>query len=100
LFRITVHNDSRELIGPYSIRLIDMETGLNVSNNIAVTPEGALFPGGTMSWDFAAKVPHHYGVRIRGDIVFRDSSGNNWRRRNVEPIELFTERPPWVTPTS
>lgn len=94
--KITLHNGSDELIGPFSIGVYDYETGVTAGGNMRMARRDPLLPGETYSKSFGVSTGHARGHLLRGDIVFRDSSGTVWRRRGAEPIEEHADTPPWV----
>lgn len=93
--KITLHNGSDELIGPFSLGVYDYESGVTAGGNMRMARRDPLLPGETYSTSFGIATGHARGHLLRGDIIFRDSSGTVWRRRGAEPIEESTDVPPW-----
>jgi hypothetical protein len=93
--KITLHNGSDELIGPFSIGVYDYESGVTAGGNMRVARRDPLLPGETYSTSFGVETGHARGHLLRGDIIFRDSSGTAWRRRGAEPVEEYTGDMPW-----
>lgn len=93
--KITLHNASDELIGPFSIGVYDHEAGVTAGGDMRMARRDPLLPGETYSTLFGIATGHARGHLLRGDIIFRDSSGTVWRRRGAEPIEEYTDVPPW-----
>lgn len=93
--KITLHNGSAELIGPFSIGVYDYESGETANGNMRMSRRDPLLPGETYSTSFGVPTGHARGHLLRGDIIFRDSSGTIWRRRGAEPIEEHKGDQPW-----
>jgi hypothetical protein len=93
--KITLHNGSDELIGPFSIGVYDYESGKTAGGNMRMARRDPILPGETYSTSFGVATRHSRGHLLRGDIIFRDSSGTAWRRRGAEPIEEYTDDMPW-----
>lgn len=94
--KITLHNGSDELIGPFSIGVYDYELDETTANSTRVSSRDPLLPGESYSTSIGVATEHGRGHLLRGDIVFRDSSGEVWRRRGAEPIEELEDQPPWT----
>jgi hypothetical protein len=95
IVRVTIHNGSDELIGPYSIGIYDYQTGASPEGDIRSGRRDPILPSGSESTALGAPTAHGRGHLLRGDIIFRDSSGTVWRRRGAEPIEEYIDTPPW-----
>ena len=93
--KITLHNGSDELIGPFSIGVYDYEGDEVPGGNMRTARRDPLLPSETSSMSFGVETAHKRGNLLRGDIIFRDSSGQVWRRRGAEPIEEYDGDPPW-----
>ena len=93
--KITLHNGSEELIGPFSIGVYDYETGETAGGKMRIARRDPILPGQTYSTSFGVPTSHARGHLLRGDIIFRDSSGTVWRRRGAEPIEEHASDLPW-----
>lgn len=94
---IAVHNGSKELIGPVRLQLVDGES---------VVPDPSarietIDPESEYVVNFVVKNPHAPGfVVLRPTIIFRDASGQWWRRHRAEPIERVHDDPENQGPTA
>lgn len=94
---IALHNGSKELIGPARVQLIDNDVMIDVySAQIeAIDPESEFVV------HFIVPNPHHPGVNVfQPTVIFRDASGQWWRRHRSEPIERVHKDPENKGPTA
>ena len=91
---VALHNESDELIAPFAVKLLDTATGDDIRNYTFIVRD-PLLPKDTRLQYFGVVLPLGEGYRLRGDVIFKDSSGTVWRRRGSEPIELYADALPW-----
>jgi hypothetical protein len=98
-FTATIHNGSKELIGPARVQMISgvTEELLDVAS---ITLE-AVEPETDVALDFTFVNEHHPGFAPAAtSLIFRDASGQWWRRHRSEPIERVHDDPENSGPTA
>lgn len=98
---VTIHNGSRELIGPARVQLVNLagipqaweQTSISVD---VIEPECDFVVGFTWVNNLFPGQPG-----LATTLIFRDASGQWWRRHRSEPIELVHDDPEnsGLTPT-
>ncbi|MGW9632218.1 hypothetical protein ACWGST_16090 [Agromyces sp. NPDC055520] len=92
----TVHNRSKELIGPIRLQLT---AGDDVIQDPSARIE-AIEPESEYSVQFILPNPVHPAFQVpRATILYRDASGRWWRRHRAEPIERVHSDPENAGPT-
>jgi hypothetical protein len=94
-----IHNGSNELIGPAKLQLVDTgPKGVVFAEFAALT--GVVEPESDHVLSFVFPNPHHPGQPGLGTtLIFRDSSGQWWRRYRAESIEAVHDDPENAAPT-
>jgi hypothetical protein len=96
---VIIHNGSKELIGPARVQMVNGGTGrtwdeFSISVG-AVDPESDYVVGFT----WINKV-HPGQPSLASTVIFRDASGQWWRRHRAEPIERVHDDPENTGPTA
>lgn len=87
-----IHNGSKELIGPVKLQVVD--TGLGTTYDTFSAIYGSVEPESELIVDFILCNVHHPGSPGLGTtVLFRDASGQWWRRHLAEPIERVHNDP-------
>ncbi len=95
---VIIHNGSKELIGPARVQMVNGGTGRTWDEfSISV---GAIDPESDYVVDFTWINEVHPGQpSLATTVIFRDASGQWWRRHRAEPIEQVHDDPENVGPT-
>jgi hypothetical protein len=89
---VTVHNGSKELIGPVKLQIVD--TGLKTTYDTFCSNFALVEPESDYVVSFTFRNIHHPGSPSLGStVLFRDASGQWWRRHLAEPIERVHDDP-------
>ena len=81
-----VHNLSDELVPEVILRLWDARANVPI-DGIELRPKRALAPRSFQIYGVFLKTEAHLHQGVEPVIVFRDSDGHWWRRRQTDPIE-------------
>ncbi|MBY6061015.1 hypothetical protein [Microbacterium esteraromaticum] len=84
---VVIHNDSKEVIGPFQVRLHDVIAGEPLTTSYGTE----VVLAGKTSDPIQFAVPRFDGNYVP-DISFRDSAGLCWSRRGYEPIQVLDEQ--------
>jgi hypothetical protein len=93
---VAVHNNSEEIVGPFRLSLHDKVTKKPIGG--ALIEDEPLLPGKSYSTEFTVRITEDESdpyPRPRATLVFRDSAGQWWERRDYEPIEELQGAPLW-----
>lgn len=95
---VVVHNGSKELIGSARVQIVDVGLGV-VRDDFSISID-AIDPESDHTVEFTWLNDHHPGFPSVGTtVIFRDASGQWWRRHRSEPIERVHADPENVGPT-
>jgi hypothetical protein len=87
-----IHNGSKELIGPVKLQVVDK--GLEATHDTVSAVFGPIEPESDYVVSFTVRNVHHPGSPSLGTtLLFRDASGQWWRRHLAEPIERVHDDP-------
>ena len=87
-----IHNGSKELIGPAQIQMVN--TGRKLVYDTFSVVVGAIEPESNYTVNFSFHNADHPGFPGLGTtLIFRDASGQWWRRHLGEPIERVHDDP-------
>jgi hypothetical protein len=87
-----MHNGSKELIGPAKIQVVN--TGRKTTYDTFSAVVGTVEPESDYVVDFTFRNADHPGEPSLGTtVIFRDASGQWWRRHLAEPIERVHDDP-------
>lgn len=89
---VNVHNRSAEIVGPISLRLYDLATGLLYAD-AEFWSDAPILPEQREDFAIAVQARTDEPPQLRTQLVFRDSSGRWWQRRDYEPIESLAVDP-------
>ncbi|MBZ4488087.1 hypothetical protein LQ938_11565 [Microbacterium sp. cx-55] len=90
---IEVQNGSDEIVGPITMALFDSHANTHSVYDYRYT---AILPGQAHKFEIIVEVPRGYDTRLPAEeimkglqpvIEFRDSSGQWWSRRGLDPIQ-------------
>lgn len=89
---VVIHNGSKELIGPARVQMVNGGTGRTWDEfSIGV---GAIEPESDCVADFTwINEVHPAQPSLATTVIFRDASGQWWRRHRAEPIERVHDDP-------
>lgn len=88
----TIHNGSKELIGPAKVQVVN--TGRKKTDDTFAVMVGAVDPESETVVDFVWPNVDHPGQPGLGTtLLFRDASGRWWRRHLAEPVEAVHNDP-------
>lgn len=94
-----IHNGSKELIGPARIQMISGVTGRAL--DLSSITLDAVGPETDVALDFTWVNENHPGFAPAATtVIFRDASGQWWRRHRAEPIERVHDDPENSGPTA
>jgi hypothetical protein len=89
---VVIHNGSKELIGPAKVQIFNH--GLKKVHDTRSVIVGAIEPESDYIVSFTIQNAHHPGSPSLGTtLIFRDASGQWWRRLAAEQIEAVHNDP-------
>lgn len=92
-----IHNGSKELIGPVKIQVVNTGARRVYDSSISFGP---VEPESDYRVNFTIPNDVHPGQPSLGTtLIFRDASGQWWRRHLAEPIEAVHDDPENTSPT-
>lgn len=95
---VAVHNGSKELIGPAKLQVINKGRGQRYEDFAALI--GVIDPESEYVVNFIWPNLDHPGQpSLDATLIFRDASGQWWRREMAEPIEAVHADPENFSPT-
>lgn len=95
---VTIHNGSKELIGPAKIQVVN--TGRKQVYDSVAVRVSTIDPESDYVVSFLLPNADHPGQPSLGaTVIFRDASGSWWRRHLSEPIEAVHDDPENAAPT-
>lgn len=95
---VVIHNGSKELIGPVRVQIVD--AGLKIIRDDFSISVGSVDPETDLPIEFVWENNHHPGLpAVATTLIFRDASGQWWRRHRSEPIERVHADPENEGPT-
>ena len=96
---VIIHNGSKELIGPARVQLVNQAGHPQAFEQISISV-GTIEPESDYTVNFTWVNSQHPGQPALGTtLVFRDASGQWWRRQRSEPIESIHRDPEDSGPT-